>query len=116
MANGSNVDRGTLVDEPHTQSPSTTGAAISLALAIGNALVAGASALLVRQPQETVPAWMWAGSFLWLASMGPAIVPFITVAFAARDMFRGRAKQASWATAIAIVTAAMLWSRVEIGF
>ena len=92
------------------------GPATSLLVAIGNVLIVAASALLANLRQEATPGWLWALSFLWLVSMGPAIMPLITLVFAARDISNGRRTQAWWAIGIAVLTGAVLWGRVEVGF
>jgi hypothetical protein len=71
---------------------------------------------IARLSQDAVPAWVWALSLLWLLTIGPALLPFAVLIFAARDLSRGQRVQALSAIAIAIVTGVAFWGRIEVGF
>lgn len=93
-----------------------SGVASSLLLAIGNVVATGACVAIARLSQGAVLPWLWALSFLWLLTLGPMVLPLVTILFAARDFSSGQRVQALCAIAIAALTGAALWGRVEVGF
>jgi hypothetical protein len=93
-----------------------SGVATSLILAIGNVGMIAACEFVARLSQDAVPAWIWALSFLWLLTLGPAILPLAVLIFAARDLSKGQRFQGLAAIAIAVVTSVASWGRIEVGF
>ena len=83
--------------------------AASLVLALGNWIVVVCAAVLLSLLQNTTPPMLREFSAFWLVVLGPAVVPLMTLAFAARDRSRGRRWQARCAIALAVLATAILW-------
>lgn len=101
---------------PEQTIPNRAMVATSLALAIGNVVVSAVSMLIMTFFERALPDWLWALSFLWLVTLGPGVLPVVTLAFAVRDLWRGRGLQAASAIAVAILTGAALWGRIKLDF
>jgi len=80
--------------------------------AMANVVLACLALWLANRPQEALPSWVWAVSILYAITIAPLVMLFVNMVLASRDYGRGMRVQAIVAVVVAIITSALVVSRI----